>query len=246
MSQLTGKERERYVKNVFTRIAPHYDLMNRLMTAGQDVRWRKETIRRAKLTPGSRLLDLGAGTGDLARDAERQQPKAQAVAADFTLGMMLAGKQHHGNLAFVQANALQTPFGDATFDAVVSGYLMRNVGNLQQAIAEQYRILTPGGRVVILETTVPGKSILSPFIWFHLHVVIPLLGGIVSGFREAYTYLPDSTEHFLTAEELADRLRSGGFINIGFRRLMGGTMAIHWGEKPIAENHPRKSNQPFV
>lgn len=239
MSQLTGKERERYVKNVFTRIAPHYDLMNRLMTAGQDVRWRKETIRRAKLTPGSRILDLGAGTGDLAREASRQQPQAQAVAADFTLGMMLAGKQRHGDLAFVQANALQTPFGEAAFDAVVSGYLMRNVGNLQQAIAEQYRILIPGGRVVILETTVPGRSLLSPFIWFHLHVVIPLLGGIVSGFREAYTYLPDSTEHFLTAEEFAERLRSGGFINVGFRRLMGGTMAIHWGEKPTAENHPR-------
>ena len=234
MSQLTGKDRENYVQNVFSRIAPHYDLMNRLMTAGQDIAWRKETIRRAQLIPGSRLLDLGTGTGDLAREALRQQPNAMVTAADFTLGMMLAGKEHSGDLPFVQANALGTPFNDNTFDAVVSGYLMRNVGDLAQAVREQYRVLKPGGRVVILDTTVPTRNLLSPFIWLHLHVVIPLLGRMISGSAEAYQYLPDSTEHFLLAEALAKRLSEGGFVGEGFRRLMAGTMAIHWAVKPSA------------
>ncbi|MRR30208.1 methyltransferase domain-containing protein, partial [bacterium] len=136
------------------------------------------------------------------------------------------------DVPFVQADALHTPFGDAAFDAVVLGYLMRNVGDLDQAIAEQYRILKPGGRVVILETTVPTPNLLSPFIWLHLHVVIPILGRLVTGDREAYRYLPDSTEHFVTAEAFAGRLRAQGFVEVGFRRLMGGTIAIHWGEKP--------------
>jgi len=227
------KDREAYVEDVFTRIAPHYDLMNRLMTAGQDVRWRRETIRRAKLEPGSRLLDLGTGTGDLAREALRQQPGAKVTAADLTRQMMLVGKMTHGDLPFVQANVLQAPFAEGTFDAVVSGYLMRNVGDLSQAIAEQYRLLKPGGRLVILETTVPTRNVLKPFIWLHLHVGIPLLGRIISGNGDAYRYLPDSTEHFLLAEDLAARLAEGGFVRVGFRRLMGGTMAIHWAEKPV-------------
>ncbi len=232
MSQLTGKDRERYVRRTFSRIAAHYDLMNRLMTGGQDVRWRRETIRRARLSPNERLLDLGAGTGDLAREALRSQPSAHVVAADFTLQMMLAGRRHSA-LSFIQANALQTPFAANTFDAVVSGYLMRNVGNLNQAIAEQFRLLKPGGRLVILETTVPTRNFLSPFIWLHLHVIIPVLGMLVAGNGEAYRYLPDSTEHFVTAENLAGQLRTAGFADVGFRRLMGGTIAIHWGEKPV-------------
>ena len=231
MSQLTGRDRERYVRGIFDRIAPHYDLMNRLMTAGQDISWRRETIRRAGLTSDGLLLDLGSGTGDLAREALRQTPGAQVVAADLTRGMMLEGRRRSGDLPFVQTNALQTPFPDATFDAVVSGYLMRNVGDLNAAIAEQYRIIKPGGRLVILDTTVPTRNLLSPFIWLHLHAVIPLLGRIVTGSAEAYRYLPDSTEHFLLAEELARRLSTGGFIEVGFRRLMAGTMAIHWGRK---------------
>ena len=233
MSLLTGKDREHYVQGIFSRIAPHYDLMNRLMTAGQDISWRRETIRRAKLMPGSRLLDLGAGTGDLAREALHQQPQSSVTAADFTLEMMIEGRARSGDLPFVQANALQTPFAENTFDAVVSGYLMRNVGDMKQAISEQYRILKPGGRVVILDTTVPTRNLLSPFIWLHLHLVIPLLGRIISGSADPYHYLPDSTEHFLLAEELARRLSEGGFVQVGFKRLMAGTMAIHWAQKSV-------------
>jgi len=133
MSNLTGEERARYVHNVFGRVARRYDLMNRLMTAGQDVRWRRETIRRLGLRPGERLLDLGTGTGDLGREALRQQPGLRLVAADFTLEMMLAG-QASGALPWLNADALRLPFPDETFEAVVSGFLLRNVGNLEAVL----------------------------------------------------------------------------------------------------------------
>jgi demethylmenaquinone methyltransferase/2-methoxy-6-polyprenyl-1,4-benzoquinol methylase len=230
MTHLTGKERGEYVQQMFTRIAHRYDLMNRLMTAGQDVEWRKAVIRQARLAPNARLLDLGAGTGDLAREALAQQPEINVVAADFTLEMMRVGNRN-GSLPWSAADALNLPFPDKTFDAIVSGFLMRNVGDVQQALKEQYRTLKPGGRIVILDTTKPKRNLLSPFIWLHMHFVIPLLGRIMSGFGEAYNYLPDSTEGFLTAEELTVRMAAVSFKRINFERLMFGTIAIHWGEK---------------
>jgi demethylmenaquinone methyltransferase/2-methoxy-6-polyprenyl-1,4-benzoquinol methylase len=237
MTHLTGKERGEYVQDMFTRIAHHYDLMNRLMTAGQDVHWREQVIRQAALVPASRLLDLGAGTGDLAREALRQQPEARVVAADFTLEMMRVGQRQtpesefNGSLPWSAADALNLPFGENAFDAVVSGFLMRNVGDVQQALKEQYRALKPGGRIVILDTTKPRRNLLSPFIWLHMHLVIPLVGGLLSGFRDAYNYLPDSTEAFLTAKEMTVRMAAVGFKKINFEILMFGTIAIHWGEK---------------
>jgi demethylmenaquinone methyltransferase/2-methoxy-6-polyprenyl-1,4-benzoquinol methylase len=230
MTHLTGKERSEYVQQMFTRIAHRYDLMNRLMTAGQDVEWRKQVIHQARLKPNSRLLDLGAGTGDLAREALAQQPEVKVVAADFTLEMMRVGNRS-GGLPWSAADALNLPFEDKTFNAIVSGFLMRNVGDVQQALKEQYRTLRPGGRIIILDTTRPKRNLFSPFIWLHLHIVIPLLGRIISGFGEAYNYLPNSTEGFLTAEELTVRMAAVGFKRINFDRLMFGTIAIHWGEK---------------
>ena len=233
MTHLTGKERGEYVQDMFTRIAHRYELMNRLMTAGQDVRWREQVIQQTKLKPNARLLDLGAGTGDLAREALKQQPRAKVIAADFTLEMMRVG-QHNGSLPWSAADALHLPFEKNTFDAIVSGFLMRNVGNLQQALEEQFRALKPGGHIVILDTTKPKRNLLSPFIWLHMHVVIPFIGGLLSGFKDAYNYLPDSTEGFVTAEEMAARMASAGFKDIQFDRLMFGTIAIHSGKKTHA------------
>ena len=230
MTQLTGKERATYVQNMFTRIAQRYDLINRLMTGGQDIRWRKRVIELARLTSGASLLDLGTGTGDLAREALAQFPQANVIAADFTLEMMRVGKQN-GALNFSTADALRLPFDDLSFDAVVSGFLMRNVIDLQKAIQEQHRILKNRGRIVILDTTRPKKNILSPFIWLHMHVVIPTLGGLLTGFREAYRYLPETTEGFVTAEEMASRMAAVGFKKINYQRFMFGTIAIHWAEK---------------
>lgn len=231
MTNLTGPEKSRYIQDLFTRIAPRYDLMNRLMTGGQDIRWRKEVIRRAALHPNASLLDLGAGTGDLAREALAQQPTARVTAADFTLEMMRAGRQAADTFAWSAADALRLPFRDEQFDAVVSGFLMRNVVDTIAALREQHRVLKPKGRIVILDTTRPKKNLLSPFIWLHMHLVIPALGTLLSGQRDAYTYLPDSTEAFLTAEDLAARMAAAGFKRIGYKRLMFGTIAIHWGEK---------------
>ncbi len=230
MTQLTGNERAAYIQNMFTRIAKRYDLMNRLMTGFQDVRWRKQVIQLARLTNSASLLDLGTGTGDLARVALSEFPNAKIIATDFTLEMMRVGKKV-SPLNFSSADALRLPFNDSTFDAVVSGFLMRNVIDLQKALHEQVRILKLNGRIVILDTTRPQKNILSPFIWFHMHIVIPMVGGLLSGVREAYTYLPDSTEGFVTAEKLATHLTAAGFKNVGYQRLMFGTIAIHWGEK---------------
>jgi demethylmenaquinone methyltransferase / 2-methoxy-6-polyprenyl-1,4-benzoquinol methylase len=232
MTQLTGRERAAYVQNMFTQIARRYDLMNRLMTGFQDVRWRKKVIRLARLTNNASLLDLGTGTGDLAREAltHASRPQARVTAADFTLEMMRVG-QKISPLNFTAADALRLPFKDATFDAVVSGFLMRNVIDLQKGIEEQFRVLKNGGRIVILDTTRPKKNILSPFIWIHMHFIIPTIGGLLTGVREAYNYLPDTTEGFVTAEDLASRMERAGFKNVKFQRLMFGTIAIHWGEK---------------
>jgi demethylmenaquinone methyltransferase / 2-methoxy-6-polyprenyl-1,4-benzoquinol methylase len=230
MTHLTGSERARYVQNMFTRIARRYDLMNRLMTGGQDVRWRKRVIQLARLDSGASLLDLGTGTGDLARDALSQFPGANVVAADFTLEMMRVGQKTR-LLNFSAADALKLPFNDSTFNAVVSGFLMRNVIDLNQALKEQFRVLTTGGRIVILDTTRPKKNIFSPFIWIHMHFIIPTLGRFLTGSGDAYRYLPETTEAFVMAEDLASRMASVGFKNVSYQRFMFGTIAIHWGEK---------------
>lgn len=230
MTQLTGSERAKYVQNMFTRIARRYDLMNRLMTGGQDIRWRKRVIELARIRNNASLLDLGTGTGDIAREALSQFPQSKVVGADFTHEMMRVGKKT-SPLNFSTADALRLPFNDFSFDAVVSGFLMRNVVDLQKALEEQYRVLKHGGRIVILDTTRPKKNILSPFIWLHMHFIIPTLGGLLTGSRDAYNYLPDTTEGFVTAEELGSRMAIAGFKKIEFQRFMFGTIAIHWGEK---------------
>lgn len=236
MANLVDSERSLYVQRMFSRIAPRYDLMNRLMTGGQDIFWRKMVIRRAALPADGHLLDLGTGTGDLSREALRQIPGCRVVAADFTLTMMQTGKKRDiawqaASPLWTGADALALPFPDKTFDAVVSGFLLRNVSDVKQALAEQWRVLKPGGRIVVLDTTRPRPNLLSPLINFHLHTIIPTLGGLLTGDREAYTYLPNSTKGFLAAEALAVRMIEAGFQRVGFWRLMFGTVAIHWGTK---------------
>ncbi len=233
MTHLTGAARAKYVQSMFSRIAGRYDVMNRLMTGGQDVRWRRCVVDLAALPPGGKLLDLGTGTGDLAFEALGRDAALHAVGGDFTLEMMRVGRRRAegAKVRWAGTDALNLPFAANHFDAVTSGYLMRNVIDVRQAWAEQYRVLRPGGRVVCLDTTPPPRNWLRPFINFHLHVIIPTLGRLIAGASDAYTYLPDSTENFLPAEQLADRLRAAGFRDVGFRRLMFGTMAIHWGTK---------------
>ncbi len=227
------KDPER-VRAMFARIAHRYDLLNRLMTGGQDVRWRREVIRRAGLEPGHWLLDIGAGTGDLAFEALRQQPRARVVAADFTLPMMLVGRRRPGShrVLWTAADTLRLPFPESTFDAVVSGFLLRNVADLPQALREHYRVLKPGGRWVALETVPPPRNWLWPFIAVHFRVVIPLMGRLIAGDADAYRYLPRTSERFLTAAEMLDLLARVGFEDTGVRLRMFATVAIYWARKP--------------
>lgn len=233
MAMLQGRERAAYVQNMFDRIAGRYNLMNRLMTFGQDLRWRRFMIAKARLKPGERLLDLATGTGDIAFEALKATPSAQVVGGDFSLGMMVVGKNlPMGNrVQWSGADALNLPFPENSFDALTAGYLMRNVIDIPRAFAEQLRVLKPGGRLVILDTSPPPNNILRPFILFHLKYVIPTLGRLISGNADAYEYLPESTQQFKTPEELATLMRAAGFREVEYKRFMFGTMAVHWGVK---------------
>ena len=234
MSELTGEARARYVRRMFGRIAPRYDLLNRLMTFGRDRAWRVQLVLRLDLPVSPRVLDLGAGTGDLVFEALKQRPAARAVAVDFTPEMMRIGQRRPGaeRVRWVVADAAWLPFASAAFDAAVSGFLLRNVPEVDRVLTEERRVLHPGGRVASLDTTPPSRSRLRPFLTFHLHVVIPLLGRIFAGDSEAYTYLPQSTERFLEAGALAEWMSAAGFRDVSYVRRMLGTIALHWGTHP--------------
>ncbi len=229
-----GAERTRYVRRMFGRIAGRYDLLNRLMTFGRDRAWRDEAIRHLQVKPGQRILDAGSGTGDLALQLLEKHPAAQVIAADLTPEMVAVGKKRPGGelVLWVIADAQNLPFPPAAFKGVISGYLLRNVPDVNAALAEQYRVLAAPGRMVSLDTTPPQHNILLPFIRFYLKHIIPLLGKLVAGDSEAYTYLPETTAQFLSAEALAERLETAGFQVEGFARRMFGSMAIHWSHKP--------------
>jgi demethylmenaquinone methyltransferase/2-methoxy-6-polyprenyl-1,4-benzoquinol methylase len=235
MAHLTGQERADYVQDMFARIAGRYDLMNRLMTAGQDVRWRRFVIAQARLPVNGRLLDIATGTGDIALEGQKQIPGLQAVGGDFTLEMMQAGKQapERQHIRWVGADTLALPFPDSYFDAVTSGFLMRNVIDVPGAFREQMPVTKPGGQVVVLESSPPKQNVLRPFILIHLNHIIPTLGKLITGESEAYSYLPDSTQQFQTPDSLAAMMRQVGFIRITYKLFMFGTIAIHVGQKPL-------------
>lgn len=222
------------IRGMFGQIAGRYDLMNTLMTFGQDRVWRQCVVREARLPRGGRLLDAGAGTGSIALEARAQNPTADITASDFTLAMMQVGRLRAGGnrIKWCAADALDLPFDANHFDAVTSGYLIRNVADSKRAFAEQYRVLKPGGRLVCLDTSPPGQGPLKPLILFFLKTVIPILGQMISGHRSAYTYLPESTEAFMTPGELAAGLTAAGFQHVRYRQFMLGTMAVHVGTKP--------------
>jgi len=233
VAELEGRERAEYVQEMFARIAGRYDLMNRLMTFGQDMRWRRYVIEQAKLPPRGRLLDIATGTGDIACEGKRQHPQIQAVGGDFTLEMMQVGKRspERHSLQWVGADTLTLPFPDDTFDAVTSGFLMRNVIDVPGALREQLRVTRPGGHVVILESSPPKSNLLKPFVGFHLTYVIPLLGRLITGEADAYRYLPSTTRRFRTPGALAVTMRDAGFVEVGYRLFMFGTIAVHVGRK---------------
>lgn len=234
MADLTGEARARYVQGMFARIARRYDLMNRLMTAGQDVRWRRSVIQQANLPEQGKLLDIATGTGDIALEGLRRHPDLLAIGGDFTFEMMMVGKKDpkREGIKWTAADTLSLPFPANSFDAVTSGFLMRNVIDVPCALREQVRVTKPGGRLVILESSPPKRNLLRPFIRFHLNYVIPILGHQITGDRDAYRYLPDSTQGFQSPESLADLMEQNGLTGVIFQLFMFGTIAIHVGLKP--------------
>ena len=234
----TATQKHHYVNNMFARIAHRYDLMNRIMTVGQDNRWRKLLIEQAQLPPHGTLLDIATGTGDIAFEALRQHPDLkQVVGADFTLPMMHVGQQRRqnifstGNMSWSGADTLNLPFPGNTFDAVTSGFLMRNVTNVHQALAEQVRVCKPGGRLLILEIPRPADNLFGRLFRLYFHNVVPLVGGIISGQRDAYSYLPASADAFLRPDELKAQMKQVGLHNVSYTMLMFNTVALHVGTK---------------
>lgn len=237
----SAEEKYAYVNNMFSRIAERYDLMNRVMTGGQDIHWRKSLIEVVHLpSVGGRILDLATGTGDIAFEALRQHPTLDmTVGADYTLPMMAVGqkRERHPDQAtprpvcWTGADALYLPFPDEYFDAVVSGFLMRNVVDVRQSLIEQVRVCKTGGRVAILEIPRPADTLFGHLFRLYFHHVVPLLGGLISGQPDAYTYLPASADAFLWPKDLKAEMEEIGLEQVQYQLLMLGTVALHVGEK---------------
>jgi len=222
----TGRLPSDGVQRMFDRIAPVYDAMNRVMTAGLDQRWRAETVRET-VQPGDRVLDACCGTGDLAVAAQAAGA-GSVVGLDFSDAMLERARRKAPELTFMRRDVLELPFQDASFDVAVVGFGIRNVSDLEGGLRELRRVLRPGGRLGILEITTP-RGLLAPFyrVWFDR--IVPLLGRVLPG-GEAYTYLPASVRRFPPPEELAALFAANGFAQVRYRTFAGGIVALHVGE----------------
>jgi len=212
------------VRSMFDRIAPVYDTMNRVMTAGLDGRWRRLTAE-AVVRAGDRVLDAACGTGDLAV-ADMKAGASRVTGLDFS-ERMLERARRKAQLEWVQGDMLALPFADATFDAATVGFGVRNVADLELGLRELRRVLQPDGRLGILEITQP-RGVLKPFFSLWFDHVVPLLGKALPG-GSAYTYLPASVKRFPPAEGLAELMRAAGFDDVQFRLLAGSIVALHTG-----------------
>ena len=215
------------VRGMFDRIAPIYDVMNRVMTVGLDRRWRKLAVTEV-VWPGDRVLDACCGTGDLAVEAERRG--GRVVGLDFSERMLERARTKSGAIEWVQGDALALPFGDGDFDAATVGFGVRNLADLEGGLRELARVLKPGGRVAVLEITRP-RGILKPFFRLWFDGVVPVLGRVLPG-GEAYTYLPASVRRFPGPDDLSTLFQSAGFEDVRYRLLGGGVVALHMGTKP--------------
>lgn len=232
---LHGADKARFVSAMFSRIARRYDLMNGLMTLGMHHAWRRVAARQTIASPEGPALDLATGTGDLALDLAGVHPHRTVIAADFSLGMLevargkLRGVEQARRIRLMAADALALPFETRSFACVTSAFLLRNLADLEQGLREMRRVCRPGGRVVALEITQMRAAGFTVLFRFYFHHVVPWVGQLIGGDREAYTYLPQSVDRFVTPSELAALMEKVGLRGVTYRRLGLGTVTVHTG-----------------
>ena len=215
-----GEEKARAVRSLFDTISPRYDLVNRVMTFGMDAGWRRRTVRELALPPGSRVLDLACGTGDLCRElaAAGHRP----VGFDFSHGMLLAARTH---APLVEADILRLPVRDASAEGATCGFALRNVVSLPELFAELARVLRPGGRIGLLETAEPEGTFMRLGHRVYFRKIVPAIGGLLSD-REAYSYLPRSTAYLPPPTGVLSMLRAAGFTDAQRHSLGGGVTQL--------------------
>ena len=226
-----------YVREMFARVAPRYDLLNHLLSLNIDRFWRSRVARRFRAVlarPGARVLDLCCGTGDLALALGGKGP-ASVIGADFCHPMLerAAGKlgQARMPVLLVEADALRMPFPDSSFDLVTSAFGFRNLADYDTGLREMFRLLRPGGQIGVLEFAEPPGRLLAPLYGFYFRHVLPKVGGAISGDPGAYTYLPASVEKFPSPEELTGWMGEAGFQEVEFQRFTGGVACLHTGRR---------------
>ncbi|HEX5829558.1 MAG TPA: ubiquinone/menaquinone biosynthesis methyltransferase [Gemmatimonadaceae bacterium] len=232
-----GAEKRAYVRRIFSEIAPRYDLLNHLLSFNIDRRWRRRALATLHWirAPDGCYVDLCAGTLDVGAELSRAPGfRGFIIGADFAEPMLRAGvaKAPPTTLAPVVADALQLPLGEGSAEGAIVAFGIRNVADLDACLREVHRVLAPGARFVVLEFTTPRRRLVRWGYHLYFHHVLPLIGGLVSGHRTAYRYLPASVAHFPDARALARRMESAGFHDVGWTPLSLGIAAIHWGEKP--------------
>ncbi len=232
----TGPDKARFVSEMFSRIAGRYDLMNGVMTLGMHHGWRRAAARETLGAPDGPALDLATGTADLALELRALHPARLVVAADFSLGMLSVARvklreraDRVRRVPLVAADALRLPFHGERFACVTSAFLLRNLADLEQGLREMKRVTRPGGRVVALEITQMTMPVVAPLFRVYFDRVVPRVGRLVSGDREAYTYLPQSVARFATPAELTHLMARVGFRDVRHRRVGLGTITIHAG-----------------
>lgn len=227
-----GREKRSYVRAMFTAIAPRYDLLNHVLSLNIDRRWRRQAVARLnwERVPGGRYLDVCAGTLDLGVTlGQKAGFTGSVIGADFVLPMLVLGKPKSARVRPVNADALELPFADASFDGATVGFGVRNLMDLDAGLVETARVLRPGARFVILEFSTPKHQPLRGLYFFYFRKLLPLIGRLVSKHGDAYTYLPESVLAFPEPDALAAKMRAAGFREVKYERLLGGICAIHVG-----------------
>lgn len=218
------------VSGMFDGVARHYDRTNAIMSVGNAALWRAATVRAVNPQPGERILDVAAGTGT--SSAALAHRGATVVALDFSPGMIAEGRRRNPRIEFVEGDAERLPFGDDEFDAVTISFGLRNVAHPKAALAEMYRVLKPGGRLVVCEFSKPPRAVFRAGYAAYMRFVMPVVATVASSNRDAYGYLRESIEQWPDQGTLSQWIRGVGFTRVAYRNLTAGVVALHRGHKP--------------